>query len=59
MREFFKKSTVYKNFKSEEDKELTSRAECVETQDDMQDYQDLYTDLEKKYNSLQAIVFAQ
>jgi hypothetical protein len=28
MKEFFKKSTVYKNFKKEEEKELTEVAEC-------------------------------
>lgn len=28
MKEFFKKSTVYKNFKAEEDRELAEAAEC-------------------------------
>jgi hypothetical protein len=31
MKEFFKKSTVYKNFKGEEDKEIVDRQECVKT----------------------------
>jgi hypothetical protein len=35
MKEFFKKSTVYKNFKAEEDKELTDRQECLETGDEI------------------------
>lgn len=59
MKEFFKKSTVYQNFKSEEDKELTDRQECLETQDEIQDYEDKYTDLKSKVQSLQAIMFSQ
>lgn len=52
MKEFFKKSTVYKNFKAEEDKELTDRQECLETQDEIQDIHAKYDDLNKKYQSL-------
>jgi hypothetical protein len=32
---FFKKSTVYQNFKAEENKELVSRQECLATQDEI------------------------
>ena len=59
MKEFFKKSTVYQNFKAEEDKELVQRQECLETQDEIQDYQKKYEDLNKKYQSLQAIMQTQ
>ena len=59
MKEFFKKSTVYQNFKAEEDKELISRQECLETEDEINEYQDKITDIKQKYNSLQAIMFSQ
>lgn len=59
MKEFFKKSTVYKNFKAEEDKELMDRQECLETEDEIQDYHDKYESLEHKFKSLEAIMFAQ
>ena len=59
MKEFFKKSTVYQNFKAEEDKELVQRQECLETQDEIQDYQKKYDDLNKKYQSLQTLMQTQ
>jgi hypothetical protein len=37
MKEFFKKSTVYQNFKAEENKELVSRQECLATQDEIKE----------------------
>jgi hypothetical protein len=39
MKEFFKKSTVYKNFKSEEEGEQTQAQECKETQNEIEEVQ--------------------
>lgn len=35
MKEFFKKSSVYKNFKVEEDKEKLDAMECLQTQEEI------------------------
>jgi hypothetical protein len=59
MKQFFKKSTVYQNFKAEEDKELVGRQECLATQDEISDEQAKYDELNKKYQSLQSIMFSQ
>jgi hypothetical protein len=57
MKQFFKESTVYKNFKEDENKELVKRQECIETDDEIQNYQEKLTGLQQKYNSLQGIMF--
>ncbi len=59
MKEIFKKSSVFKNFKGEEDKEIVNRQQCVETQNQIEETQQQYIDLEQKYNSLEKIMIAQ
>ena len=45
--------------KQNPDKELVKRQECIETDDEIQNYQEKLTDLQQKYNSLQGIMFPQ
>jgi hypothetical protein len=59
MKEFFKKSTVYRNFKAEEDKELAEVSESKETENEIQEAQTEYNTLKKKYDSLQKVMLAQ
>ena len=59
MKEFFKKSTVYQNFKREEDKELAQAQECKETQHEIEEVQTQYSNLKKKFDSLNQLVQTQ
>ena len=59
MKEFFKKSTVYKNFKAEEDREKLEAAECLQTQEEIESVTNQYESLKKKYNGLNQLIQVQ
>ena len=59
MKDFFKKSTVYKNFKAEEDKEKLDAAECLQTKEEIESVTSQYESLKKKYDGLHQLIQVQ
>lgn len=53
MKEFFKKSTVYKNFEAEQERELIDLKECQQTQNEIEEVKNKYGSLKKNYDTLQ------